>query len=203
MRILLIEDAEDLGDAIVARLRASGYAVEWIRDGAEVGDRPKEEAFDAIVLDVMLPGRDGFAILSDLRRLGLDTPVLVITARSEVDDKIGLLDLGADDYLVKPFDLREFEARLRAVMRRPAGMTASVIEIGALSLDVASRTLRVEGPTPPARQRRNNRPVLLERLYCLVSRNPDGKPVPIPDPPMRHGAVDTAPDRRPQRPNCF
>jgi two-component system response regulator TctD len=171
LRILLIEDAEDLGDAIVARLRASGYAVEWIRDGAEVGDRPKEEAFDAIVLDVMLPGRDGFSILSDLRRLGLDTPVLVITARSEVDDKIGLLDLGADDYLVKPFDLREFEARLRAVMRRPAGMTASVIEIGALSLDVASRTLRVEGrPVECGRREFRLLEALVGRLGQVVQK---------------------------------
>lgn len=145
MRILLVEDAEDLGDAMVARLRSSGHAVEWLRDGVLASERLREETFDAVVLDVMLPGRDGFAILADLRRAGHGTPVLVVTARSEVDDKISLLDLGADDYLVKPFDLREFEARLRAVMRRPAGMRASTIEVEALTIDLAARTVAIQG----------------------------------------------------------
>lgn len=165
MRILLVEDAEDLGDAMVTRLRLSGHAVEWLRDGALASDRLREDTYDAVVLDVMLPGRDGFAILSDLRRAGLNTPVLVVTARSEVDDKISLLDLGADDYLVKPFDLREFEARLRAVMRRPAGMRASTIEVGSLAIDLAARTVSVHGkPVECGRREFRLLEVLVSRL---------------------------------------
>jgi two-component system, OmpR family, response regulator TctD len=165
LRILLVEDAEDLGDAMVARLRTSGHAVEWIRDGALASDRLGEDSFDALVLDVMLPGRDGFAILSDLRRAGLDLPVLVVTARAEIDDKISLLDLGADDYLVKPFDLREFEARLRAVMRRPAGMRASTIEVGQVAIDLAARSVSVQGkPVECGRREFRLLEVLVSRL---------------------------------------
>ena len=165
MRILLVEDAEDLGDAMVARLRTSGHAVEWIRDGALASVRLGEDSFDALVLDVMLPGRDGFAILSDLRRAGLDLPVLVVTARAEIDDKISLLDLGADDYLVKPFDLREFEARLRAVMRRPAGMRASTIEVGQVAIDLAARSVSVQGkPVECGRREFRLLEVLVSRL---------------------------------------
>jgi two-component system, OmpR family, response regulator TctD len=165
LRILLVEDAEDLGDAMVTRLRSSGHAVEWLRDGAMASDRLREDIYDAVVLDVMLPGRDGFAILSDLRRAGRNTPVLVVTARSEVDDKISLLDLGADDYLVKPFDLREFEARLRAVMRRPAGMRASTIEVGSLAIDLAARTVSLHGkPVECGRREFRLLEVLVSRL---------------------------------------
>ncbi len=165
MRILLVEDAEDLGDAMVTRLRSSGHAVEWIRDGALASERLSEDSYDAVVLDVMLPGRDGFAILTDLRRARLDTPVLVVTARSEVDDKISLLDLGADDYLVKPFDLREFEARLRAVLRRPAGMRASTIEVGQVAIDLAARSVSVQGrPVECGRREFRLLEVLVSRL---------------------------------------
>lgn len=145
MRILLVEDSEDLGEAIQKRLRDAGHAVEWLRDGVDVVDTVRGDAFDAIVLDLMLPGRDGLAIVSELRRLRIETPTLVITARSEIDDKVSLLDRGADDYLVKPFDLRELEARLRVLMRRPANHATSLLEVGDLAIDVAGGLLTVAG----------------------------------------------------------
>lgn len=171
MRILLAEDAEDLGDALTARLRASGHAVEWHRSGTDVATRAREEPFDAVVLDVNLPGRDGFAVLADLRRAGVTTPVLVVTARAEIDDKVSLLDLGADDYIVKPFDLREFEARLRAVMRRPTAVRASLVRVGSLGVDAANRTV-VVGDRPVDCGRREFRvlEVLVARLGQVVAK---------------------------------
>ena len=145
MRILLVEDNEDLGEAIEQRLRASGHSVEWERDGSEVIGLAQAEPYDALVLDLMLPNRDGIGLISELRRLRFNAPILVITARSEIDDKVGLLDLGADDYLVKPFDLRELEARLRALIRRTGGQTSSVVSIGNLELDLAGLNAMIGG----------------------------------------------------------
>ncbi|HUG62385.1 MAG TPA: response regulator transcription factor [Methylomirabilota bacterium] len=169
MRILLVEDSEDLGDALAVRMRSAGYAVEWVRRGDMACERAGDETFDAIVLDIQLPGKDGFSILRELRRGGRTTPVLVITARSEIDDKIGLLDLGADDYLVKPFDLREFEARLRAVMRRPSGMTASLTAVGRLTIDLASRAVAIDGqPVECGRREFRLLEVLVGRIGQVV-----------------------------------
>ncbi|WP_225766657.1 response regulator transcription factor [Inquilinus sp. Marseille-Q2685] len=145
MRILLVEDNPDLGEAVENRLRKSGHSVEWVRDGLAAVEAAAHDAFDAVLLDIMLPGQDGFAVLRDLRRRGVDAPVLVVTARSEIDDKVGLLDLGADDYLVKPFDLRELEARLRALLRRPAGQTSSTVAHGNVTLDLAGQAVTVAG----------------------------------------------------------
>lgn len=145
MRILLVEDNPDLGDAISTKLRATGHSVEWARDGEQALAWTSHDTWDAIVLDIMLPDKDGFAVIRALRAAGCDAPVLVITARSEIEDKIDMLDLGADDYMVKPFDLRELEARLRALMRRPSGLTTSVAQYGNLSLDLASRCASIAG----------------------------------------------------------
>ena len=145
MRILLIEDNEDLGEAIDRRLRDAGHSVDWLRDGDDAIEAAQNELFDVVVLDLTLPGRDGISILSDMRRRKTETPVLVMTARAEIDDKVSLLDRGADDYLVKPFDLRELEARLRVLMRRPAGQVTSVATIGDLSIDVAGGMATVNG----------------------------------------------------------
>jgi two-component system, OmpR family, response regulator TctD len=143
VRILLVEDSEDIGDAMASKLRLAGHAVEWLRDGDEAGEAVVRDSFDAIVLDINLPGRSGLAVLKAMRAAGVATPVIVVTARSEIDDKIGILDLGADDYLVKPFDLRELEARLRAMMRRRAGALASAVVIGELTIDHAAREVRL------------------------------------------------------------
>ncbi|MFD2239145.1 response regulator transcription factor [Aureimonas populi] len=145
MRMLLVEDNEDLGDAVNRHLRNAGHSVEWVRTGELALESAACERFDAMILDLTLPGRDGLSVISQLRREKSAIPILVVTARSEIDDKISLLDQGADDYLVKPFDLRELDARLRALLRRPAGQTTSVTVAGGLTLDLAGHTVSVEG----------------------------------------------------------
>lgn len=145
MRILLVEDNEDLGEAVERRLRDAGHSVEWLRDGDEAIEVALAETFDVVALDLTLPGRDGIAILAELRGRNSETPVLVMTARAEIDDKVSLLDRGADDYLVKPFDLRELEARLRVLMRRPAGQVTSTATVGDLTMDLASGRVTVGG----------------------------------------------------------
>jgi len=143
MRMLLVEDNEGLGDAVNRHLREAGHSVEWVRSGEAAMEAVALEPFDAVILDLTLPGRDGLSVIAQMRRERIRTPVLVVTARSEIDDKISLLDQGADDYLVKPFDLRELDARLRALLRRQAGQTTSLTQVGDLSLDLAGREVRV------------------------------------------------------------
>jgi two-component system response regulator TctD len=145
MNILLVEDNHDLGEAIERRLRAAGHQLTWNADGRDVIDLLAHGEFDAIILDLTLPGTDGMTILKHLRRSRRDLPVLVTTAKAEIDDKVSLLDLGADDYLVKPFDMRELEARLRALTRRPSGHLASRLELGLLELDPGGQVLWQEG----------------------------------------------------------
>jgi two-component system response regulator TctD len=145
MKLCLIEDNRDLGEAIERHLRQGGHAVTWTSDGKGAEELIAHEAFDAVILDLTLPGVDGVTILRRLRRGGNDLPVLVTTARAELDDKVSLLDLGADDYLVKPFDLRELDARLRAIVRRPAGHRTSRIVLGDLVLDQAAHMTSIDG----------------------------------------------------------
>lgn len=145
MRILLVEDNPDLGDAVESKLRNAGHSVQWVRDGLSAVRWGCAESWDALVLDISLPGKEGDAVLREWRAAGLEAPVLVMTARAEIEDKVDMLDLGADDYLVKPFDLRELEARLRALMRRPPGQTSSTAIFGNLTLDVANQGVTVDG----------------------------------------------------------
>lgn len=140
MRILLVEDSEDIADAIATRFRRDGHVVTATADGHEGEAYAISGEFDVLVLDINLPGQDGFAILRAVRASGVPTPVLVVTARNQVADKVGLLDLGADDYLVKPFDLAELSARVRALARRGKGIAAPQISIGGLRLDLGGRT---------------------------------------------------------------
>lgn len=171
MRILLIEDNADLGDAIETKLRAAGHSVEWVRDGTAAGRWMLQEGWDAIVLDIMLPGPDGFALLRTLRKAGRDTQVLVITARSEIEDKINMLDLGADDYLVKPFDLRELEARLRALLRRLGGQSSSLMQYGPLTVDTATRSANLnDRPLGLGRREFRLLEILLSQLGRTVSK---------------------------------
>jgi len=146
MRVLIVEDAEDIADAIRARLTRAGYAA----DVAETGELAEElltaETYQLVVLDLMLgAGVDGQTILRRMRNRGDLTPVLVVTARSQVDCKINVLDIGADDYLVKPFDLGELEARCRVLLRRARGQASARVEIGNLAFDAAARTVTVAG----------------------------------------------------------
>lgn len=171
MRILLVEDNLDLGDAIESKLSRDGHSVEWVSDGASALQWGRDQDWDAIVLDIMLPGRDGMSVLRELRSEGCETPVLVITARSEIEDKVDMLDLGADDYLVKPFDLRELGARLRALMRRPAGQAASLAHFGNLTLDVAGRVVCVnDRPVDLGRREFRLLEILLMRLDQTLSK---------------------------------
>lgn len=145
MRILLVEDTEEIGRAVASRFERVGYAVDWETDGRTASELIEVQSYDLVVLDVMLPNMDGFTVLKNLRGRGLRTPVLVLTARSAVDDRISALDLGADDYLTKPFDYRELEARARALLRRAAGMSDNTIKVGPLVIDRAGRTAAVAG----------------------------------------------------------
>ncbi|MCG5239489.1 response regulator transcription factor [Azospirillum doebereinerae] len=145
MRILVVEDTEDLADAIVHRLRKLGYAVDWVASGDEAEELLVQAQYQLVLLDIMLPGLDGQAVLTRLRRRRNATPVLMMTARSQVDVKIDLLDLGADDFIVKPFDLRELEARCRALLRRSHGMVSSRVEFGNLVFDAAAKKVLVDG----------------------------------------------------------
>lgn len=145
MRILLIEDDPLLGDALQAGLRDNGFAVEWLRDGPAGLAALAADRFDAVVLDLGLPRLDGRRLLERRRREGDRTPVLVLTARDALEDRVAGLDAGADDYVVKPVAIAELAARLRALVRRASGVARGRLEAGALSVDPASRSVTWQG----------------------------------------------------------
>lgn len=140
MRILLVEDDRMIGEAVSTALRDAAYAVDWVKDGASANNVLEAGEHQGVLLDLGLPRRDGLEVLRRLRQRGNGIPVIVITARDGVEDRIKGLDLGADDYLVKPFDVNELLARLRAVVRRQGGQSAPVLTNGIVSLDPATRT---------------------------------------------------------------
>jgi two-component system response regulator TctD len=153
MRILVVEDDAEIGAAIRARLSRLGHAVDLEHDGGVANSLLAVETFDLVILDVMLPTLDGFAILRNLRAAGRMTPLLLLTARSAIDDRVSGLALGADDYLVKPFDYREFEARVQALLRRGSGQAHDVITLGSLVIDRTNRLAELEKkPFPLSRQ---------------------------------------------------
>jgi two-component system OmpR family response regulator len=139
MRILVVEDDAVLRDGLSRSLRNAGYAVETADDGRLADQLLSVHAFDLVVLDLGLPGIDGMEVLRRLRRRACNVPVLILTARDSVADRVTGLDVGADDYLVKPFELAELEARVRALMRRAQSVAAARINHGALTLDTAAR----------------------------------------------------------------
>lgn len=139
MRILLVEDDSMLGAATQQALRDAAHAVDWVLDGDSALAAVKASPYEAMLLDLGLPKRDGLAVLQALRQAGNNLPVIVVTARDGVDDRIRGLDLGADDYLIKPFEAGELLARLRAVARRKGGQAQPVLSNGLLSLDPATR----------------------------------------------------------------
>lgn len=142
MRILLIEDDAMVGEALCKNLAQNGHAVDWIRNGLQAIAHWRTTNYDIVLLDLGLPGRDGMKILADARRSCLNTPVLILTARDSIEARIDGLDVGADDFLVKPFDMNELSARIRAVYRRRAGRAQSTIEYRGLNLDFSTRTGR-------------------------------------------------------------
>ena len=157
MRLLLVEDESDLLASLARALREEGYAVDTAADGEEGLYKASETDYDAVVLDVMLPRLDGWEVLRRLRVLK-KTPVLMLTARDAARDRVRGLDTGADDYLVKPFDLDELFARLRALIRRHAGQSRNVIELGNVIIDTAARQVTLTGNPVP----------LTAREYVLV-----------------------------------
>ena len=143
--MLLVEDDSLLGDGIRAGLRQAGYAVDWVRDGQAARLSLETGEYALLVLDLGLPKLSGTEVLKWLRNRGSTLPVLILTARDTVADRIAGLDAGADDYLIKPFDLDELIARLRALSRRSSGQAAPLLQLGTIELDPASRQVRKQG----------------------------------------------------------
>lgn len=172
MRLLLAEDDPDIGTAAVRGLGQRGFAVDWVRDGeAALTALASGEHFDGLLLDLGLPRRDGHGVLQALRANGNDLPVLVLTARDAVADKVRGLDGGADDYLVKPFDLDELAARLRALLRRRAGHSGPRIRHRELELDPAQHRVTLAGTEVPLSPREFALlHALLERPGQVLSR---------------------------------
>lgn len=145
MKVLLVEDDELLGSAVKTGLQQCGYVVDWVRNSGLAEASITFEQPDLLVLDLGLPDRDGLDLLKDLRGRGVNIPVLILTARDTVEDRINGLDCGADDYVVKPFNLGELTARLRAIARRNNGRAVPTIKHGDLEFDPASRSVSIAG----------------------------------------------------------
>lgn len=141
MRLLFAEDEKSLSRAVTAILKKNNYSVDTVYDGAEALDYLATENYDGVILDVMMPKLDGFAVLKRMREAGNKTPVLMLTARSEIDDKVRGLDTGANDYLTKPFDTKELLARIRAMTRQVSVQSDATLSVGNLTLDCASYDL--------------------------------------------------------------
>ena len=145
MRLLLVEDDAMIGEAIREGLRREGFAVDWVHDGDCASQVLRTEAFDLLLLDLGLPRKGGLEVLATARAHGQELPVLIITARDAVSDRVQGLDAGADDYLVKPFDLDELAARIRALLRRKSGRTAPAIEHLGVALNPATHAVTRDG----------------------------------------------------------
>ena len=143
MRLLLVEDEKDLQQITAKRLRSEGYSVDVCDDGIEGQTYIEMTDYDAVILDIMLPGKDGLTVLREIRAAGIETPVLLLTARDAVEDRVHGLDAGADDYLVKPFSYDELSARVRVLMRRkPMELVGQCLTTGDLTMDLNARTVK-------------------------------------------------------------
>ena len=167
MRILLVEDNEPLAEGLAQLLSGAGYAVDRVGDGLSAEALAAAERFDLVILDLNLPEMDGLSFLRTMRARHNQAAVLILTARGTPEDRIRGLDLGADDYLVKPFDIGEFEARVRSLLRRQAGLRAAEVTVGAVKLDLAARRFSADGQTLdlPAREH-----ALLELLFMRAGK---------------------------------
>ena len=165
MRILIAEDDAKAAGLVVQGLKAEGYAVDLARDGDEAVWLAELHPYDVMALDVMMPGKDGFTVVRHLRRKGINTPVIFLTARGEVEDRIGGLDAGGDDYLVKPFSLAELLARIRALLRRGRSQVSNTMRVGDLELDLISRKVSRAGKAIEL----TNREFAVLEFLCLNS----------------------------------
>jgi two-component system response regulator QseB len=145
MRVLLVEDDQMIAEGVRKGLRGDGWAVDWVQDGTSALSALDNQPYDLMLLDLGLPKRDGLQVLRALRAKGRTLPVMIVTARDAVADRVTGLDAGADDYLVKPFDLDELGARMRALLRRNSGRSESLIRHGGLTLDAATHEVTLDG----------------------------------------------------------
>jgi two-component system, OmpR family, response regulator len=145
MRLIVVEDDPMIGDSLRRGLRLSGFTVDWVRNSDDAELALHHETYDLMILDLGLPGKSGLEVLEEMRRGGNQLPVLIVTARDLVDDRVTGLNLGADDYLVKPFDLDELKARIHAVLRRHGGRGVPLLSYGAISLDPIKHKVFLRG----------------------------------------------------------
>lgn len=145
MRLLLVEDDLPLAEALTALLSGSGHAVDCVHDGLAAESLLLAEQFELVILDLNLPGLDGLSLLRRIRARNPSPAVMILTARGAAEERVQGLDLGADDYMAKPFDVREFEARVRSLLRRQAGLRTSIVRLGAVTLDLTSRQFHADG----------------------------------------------------------
>jgi two-component system response regulator QseB len=172
VHILLVEDDIQLGEAIRHALEQQSYAVTWLRDGNEAATALRDPSADLVLLDLGLPGKDGMDVLLGARRQGVKTPILVLTARDAVDTRIRGLDLGADDFLVKPFHLGELVARIRSLTRRAQGLSDNLIEAGGMQLNLATAEVEFRGEKVSLTRREFSLlQVLMERAGRIVRRD--------------------------------
>ena len=171
MRLILVEDDELLGDGVKTGLSQVGYTVDWVKDGASARHAILSEHFDLVILDLGLPRLSGIELLQQIRDEGVAIPVLILTARDSVEDRVKGLDSGADDYLTKPFDLDELNARIRALIRRSSGRADSSIHYLNIVLDPASHTVTKDGEVLPfSRREFSLLHKLLENVGHVLSR---------------------------------
>ena len=171
MRVLLVEDDTMIAQGLQTALRQDAYVVDWIRDGRSADEALRTSKFDVVLLDLGLPGRDGLEVLRNLRARADATPVIILTARDEVRDRIAGLDAGADDYLVKPFDLDELAARMRSVLRRAAGRSDPCIEHRGLRLNPITHSVERDGvPVQLSAHEYAVLEALLQRPGAVLSR---------------------------------
>jgi len=171
VRVLLVEDEPRVAGFIAKGLREKAYAVDIAPDGQEALYRAEVNQYDLIILDVMLPLKDGYAVCRELRRAGLRTPILMLTARDAVEDRVAGLDCGADDYLTKPFDFKELLARLRALARRTADIRPEIIRVADLALDTASHAVTRAGrPVTLTAKEYALLEFLMRNQNCVVNR---------------------------------
>ncbi len=172
MRVLLVEDDQMIAQGLQTALRQDGYTVDWMRDGVSAASALHTSRFDLVLLDLGLPGRDGLTVLRELRARGDATPVLILTARDERRDRVAGLDAGADDYIVKPFDLDEVAARMRSVLRRSAGRGDPCIQHGGIRLDPVAHSVERDGnPVTLSPHEYAVLEALLQRPGAVLSRS--------------------------------